>query len=275
MVPHCVEFELMSDVEQLCERYSFRIVRRLPDHGEASRRVLQVQAANGEMLVLKQTLPSRAANEIACLKAWNETKFTARLIDVLTPTCYLLEFVEGPTLAATGGTSELRAVGNALRVLHNVEVPPALGGLFDLQDDATKFLLLAEDVNGWDRLSPEQRRTASDAIDQLRAHMATSQLVHGDLVPSNIILSPAGPTLIDPVGRQGSGVWDLAQLAVTFFGRFGEDCLPELLEGYGGAPPMLREMFVWMTLRYLQKNRAEGRREFAARLDRLSRTEFP
>ena len=265
----------MSDVEQLCERYGFRIVRRLPDHGEASRRVLQVQAANGEMRVLKQTLASRAANEIACLKAWNATKFTARLIDVLTPTCYLLEFVEGPTLAATGGTSELRAVGNALRVLHNVEVPPALGGLFDLQEDKTKFLLLAEDVTGWDRLSPEQRRTAADAVEQLRAHMAATEIVHGDLVPSNIILSPTGPRLIDPVGRQGSGVWDVAQLAVTFFGRFGEDCLPELLEGYGGALPMLRDMFVWMTLRYLQKNRAEGRPEFAERLDRLSRTEFP
>src|SRR6266705_5824227 len=137
----------VDDLGELCERYGLRIVRTLPNRGDASRRVLQVQAATGEMLVLKQTLPARAGNEIACLNAWNETKFTARLIDVLTPTCYLLEFVEGPTLADTGGTRELAAVGNALRVLHNVEVPPALGGLFDLQEDKTKFLLAAEDVN--------------------------------------------------------------------------------------------------------------------------------
>jgi streptomycin 6-kinase len=264
----------VDDVEQLCERYGFRIVRELDSRGDASRRVLQVRTASGEMLVLKQTLPARAENEIACLEAWNETKFTARLIDVLTPTCYLLEFVDGPSLAEIGGTRDLAAVGSALQILHNMEVPPAMSGLFDVQEDSTQFLLFAEDTSSWDRLSAEQRRTAADAVDQLRAGMGANQLVHGDLVPSNIILSPAGPRLIDPVGRLGGGVWDLAQLAVTFFGRFGEDCLPDLLEGYGGAPPMMSEMFAWMTLRYLQKNRAEGRAEFAERLDRLSRTAF-
>src|SRR5439155_15813255 len=133
---------------------------------------------------------------------------------------YLLEFVEGPSLAEIGGTRELAAVGRALRVLQNVEVPAGMSGLFDLSEDKTQFLLLAEDVNGWDRLSPEQRRVAADTVEQLRAGMAADQLVHGDLVPSNIILSPAGPRLIDPVGRRGSGLWDVAQLAVTFFGRF-------------------------------------------------------
>ncbi len=255
----------MDDVEELCEHYGLRIVRPLPNRGDASRRVLQVQATNGEMLVLKQTLPDRSGAEIACLKAWNDTELTARLVDVLAPGCYLLEFVEGPTLAEVGGTREIAAVGKALRVLHSVEAPPAVGRLHDL---------LAEDVNDWDRLLPEQRRIAADAVNRLRDDMDT-HLLHGDLVPTNIILSATGPRLIDLVGRQGSAAWDLAQLAVTFFGRFGEVCLPDLLEGYGTAPPVLSDMFVWMTLRYLQKNRTEHRPEFAERLDRLSRAEFP
>jgi len=154
----------------------------------------------------------------------------------------------------------MAAVGKALRVLHSAKAPATVGLLDDL---------LTEDVNSWDCLLPEQRRSAAEAVGRLRAS-GDIHLLHADLVPTNIILSVAGPRLIDPVGRQGGAEWDLAQLAVTFLGRFGEMCLADLLEGYGEPPTLLPEMFRWMTLRYLQKNRAEDRPEFAERLERLS-----
>jgi hypothetical protein len=250
----------VDDVEGLCERHHLRIVRALPNRSDASRRVLQVQTASGEMLVLKQALAARSGAEIACLRAWNQTKVTAQLVDVLAPGCYLLEFVDGPTLADVGGSREMAAVGKALRVLHSVKAPAAVGPLDDL---------LTEDVNGWDCLPPDHRQRAAEAVGRLRANR-DAHLLHADLVPANIILSVYGPRLIDPVGRQGGAEWDLAQLAVTFFGRFGEMCLADLLEGYGESPTQLPEMFEWMTLRYLQKNRAEHRPEFAERLERLS-----
>ena len=189
----------VDDVEELCERHDLRIVRALPNRSDASRRVLQVQAASGEMLVLKQALAARSGAEIACLRAWNHTKLTAGLVDVLAPGCYLIEFVEGPTLAEVGGTHEMAAVGKALRVLHSVEAPATVGLLDDL---------LTEDVNGWDCLLPEQRRSAAEAVGRLRANRDV-HLLHADLVPTNIILSVAGPRLIDPAGRQEarSGIW--------------------------------------------------------------------
>jgi streptomycin 6-kinase len=250
----------MDDIEELCERNDLRIVRPLPNRGGASLRVLQVETPSGEMLVLKQTLPTRSRAEIACLRAWNETKVTARLLDVLTPDCYLIEFIEGPTLADVGNRQNLAAVGKALRLLHAVEPPATLANVDDL---------LTEDVQGWDRLLPEQRQRAVEAVSRLR-QSNHAQLLHADLVPANVILSLGGPKVIDPVGRLGGAEWDVAQLVVTFFGRFGEICLAELLEGYGEPPALLPQMLAWMTLRYLQKNRAEGRPDFAKRLERWS-----
>jgi hypothetical protein len=85
-----------------------------------------------------------------------------------------------------------------------------------------------------------------------------------------VVLTEAGPRLIDPVGRRGLAAWDLAQLAVAAEGRGQRRLLGGLTEGYGGAPPRLAEMAAWMLLFYLDKNLARPDSPFAPDLRRLA-----
>jgi hypothetical protein len=79
-------------------------------------------------------------------------------------------------------------------------------------------------------------------------------LLHGDLVPANVVVTSAGPRLIDPIGRRGLPAFDIGQLAAAAEGRGIRCLLPALLEGYGERPVLIDEITAWEVLMYLDKN---------------------
>jgi Ser/Thr protein kinase RdoA (MazF antagonist) len=157
--------------------------------------------------------------------------------------------VTGVTLANAVGakTVDGPAIGRALRSLHRIPPAPTF------PDIGAHFAPGV--VSDWPSLPAELRPLGERFAATLRAAPATdSVFLHGDLVPTNIVLRPAGPRFIDPLGRRGLAAWDLAQLAVAAEGRGRPDLLVALLRGYGSAPPLLPEMLAWMVLFYLDKN---------------------
>ncbi|HEV8637628.1 MAG TPA: phosphotransferase [Chloroflexota bacterium] len=127
-------------------------------------------------------------------------------------------------------------------------------------------------VPSWSSSTSRGSRALAESLaDVLRArHPAADVLLHGDLVPTNVLVTGAGPSLIDPVGRRGLAAWDLAQLAVAAEGRGQRRLLGALVQGYGSSPPLVGEIAAWMLLFYLAKNLAQPGSPFAPRLRRLA-----
>jgi hypothetical protein len=91
-------------------------------------------------------------------------------------------------------------------------------------------------------------------------------LLHGDVVPANIIVVVGEPRVIDPLACRGLPAWDIAQFAVAAAGRGWRDVIGPVLDGYGEKPVRLADMFLWMHLFFLRNNLAAGRQEFALNL---------
>ena len=137
-----------------------------------------------------------------------------------------------------------------MRRLHSVSPPE---GLPKLWERFSPEVVLAE----WNGALPSRmlERAAALAI-QLRTHRADpAVLVHGDLVPSNVLIRPDGSVvIIDPIGFVGMRARDLAQMAVATAGRDRRLNLDDLLKGYGERPPFIDEVFAWLVFMFLEKN---------------------
>ena len=248
----------------LCRRYGLDLIA-VYEGTDRSALVARVRDHTGHDLVLKRTSPARGRGELAALRAWSETGLASRLVAVLEPNLYLAEWLHGPSLAevTTCGPIDAQAIGRMLHGLHAVPPPPGLRPVRD------RFAVAARE--GWPRLAPTLRAIGV----AITAHLTRDEgpreiLLHGDLVPLNVLLTPNGPKIIDPVGYRGVQAWDLAQLAVAAEGRGGGRMLPDLLAGYGSTPPLMAEAFAWMILFFLQKNLIENRPAFAANLQPLA-----
>jgi Ser/Thr protein kinase RdoA (MazF antagonist) len=214
---------------------------------------------------LKQTIPQRAASEVAALRAWTVTGSAARLVEELADGAYLAEWLEGPSLAELPPTApaDVASIGRALRSLHSVAPLRTLAGIDD------RFATSARDR--WPDLPPEMIEFADDVASRLRTHDPhDSVMLHGDLVPSNVMMTTRGPTFIDPFPCQGPAASDIAQLAVACAGRGRRGVIAPLVEGYASAPSLLSEMYSWMLLWFLQRNLADKRSEFSDNLHPLA-----
>jgi Ser/Thr protein kinase RdoA (MazF antagonist) len=106
-----------------------------------------------------------------------------------------------------------------------------------------------------DHLSAPLRGLRARLADELLGrHPTRDVLLHGDLVPANVVVTSAGPRLIDPIGRRGLPAFDFGQLAAAAEGRGVRRLLPALLEGYGERPALIDEIAAWEVLVYLDKN---------------------
>ncbi len=257
--------ESLSDVlSALCRRYKLDLIA-VYEGTDPAACVAHVRDRVGQDLVLKRTSPERGRGELAALRAWSGTGLASRLVAALEPNLYLAEWLHGPSLAEvmTSEPIDAQAIGHMLHGLHAVAPPSSLGPARD------HFVAAARD--GWPRLAPALRDLGVAVTAPLTHHKTPRDiLLHGDLVPLNVLLTPDGPKIIDPVGYRGVGAWDLAQLAVAIEGRGGGRLLPDLLEGYGHTPPLMAEAFAWMTLHFLHKNMVECRPAFAANLQPLA-----
>ncbi len=257
-------------VVSLCHRYKLDLIAVYAESetnaGARSFLVAQVRDRTGRQLVLKRTTPERGLSEIAALRRWSESGLASRLVAVLEePDLYLTEWLQGPSIAQLPDQEPLdaTAVGRMLRGLHSVAPPPELPPVRDL------FVLPIQE--GWSLLSPAMRSLGQNITTRLFAYQPPRVvLLHGDLVPLNVLLTPDGPKVIDPFGQQGLPAWDLAQLAVAVAGRSNRRILPALLDGYDAVPPLLADAVAWMILFFLQKNLAEHRPAFVAHLRPLA-----
>ncbi len=248
----------------LCRRYGLDLIA-VHEGTDRSALVAHVRDRTGHDLVLKRTSSERGRGELAALRAWSDTGLTSRLVAVLEPNLYLAEWLRGPSLAEVAACEpvDARAIGRMLHGLHAVSPPSSLRPVRD------RFTVAAHE--GWPHLLPALRDLGVAVTAQLTSYEAPHEiLLHGDLVPLNVLLTPDGPKIIDPVGYRGFHAWDLAQLAVATEGRGGCRMLPDLLAGYGSTPPLMAETFAWMILFFLQKNLIEDRPAFATNLQPLA-----
>lgn len=249
----------------LCQRYALALVAVYAQGSDRSALVAHVHDQEGRHFVLKRTTPERGPSEIAALRAWSNTGCATRLVAVLEEDLYLADWLIGPSLAETAvwEDRDVVAAGRMIAGLHAVPLPAGLPGV------CNRFTLSSE--HDWPLLPAGMRALAVRVNARLRAGATTHMaLLHGDLVPVNVILSPSGPKVIDPFGYAGLPSWDLAQLAVATVGRSRRRLLPTLLIGYGSVPPLLADAFSWMILFFLHKNLADHRMEFHANLQPLA-----
>jgi len=249
----------------LCQRYGLALVAVSAQGSDRSALVAHVHDQEGRHFVLKRTTPERGPSEIAALRAWSNTGCAARLVAVLEDDLYLADWLIGPSLAETSvwEDRDVVAAGRMIAGLHAALLPA------DLPDICNRFTLSSD--RDWSLLPAGMRALGVRVNARLCAGAAThSALLHGDLVPGNVILSPSGPQAIDPFGYAGLPSWDLAQLAVATEGRSRRRLLPALLTGYGSIPPLLADAFSWMILFFLHKNVADHRTEFRANLQPLA-----
>ncbi|MGH2589084.1 MAG: phosphotransferase family protein, partial [Dehalococcoidia bacterium] len=178
---------------------------------------------------------------------------------------YVAEWLPGPSLASVPANEPVDAIaiGRTLHKFHRIRPPD---GLRD-----TRQWLHPDRVALWRHLPLAMQALGERLAVTLHAyHPPVPVLVHGDLAPTNVLLTDDGPRFIDPVGFRGLSAWDVAQLAVSSEGRGRRGMLPALMGGYGEEVPHIEEMVGWMVLHYLDKNLAVSDSPFTQHLQPLA-----
>jgi Ser/Thr protein kinase RdoA (MazF antagonist) len=257
--------EHRAQCAELCSRRGLELLGFRESLSGASRWIAHVRDKTGASFLLKQTIPQRGASEAAALRAWNVTGSAARLMEELGDGAYLAEWLDGVSLAELPLTelADFASVGRMLRSLHAIAPPQTLD---DIRNRFTESVMAR-----WHDLTPEMMVFADEAATRLRRHEPRDPvMLHGDLVPSNVMMTGGGPRIIDPYPCEGLAAWDIAQLAAAAAGRGRRGVIAPLLEGYGSAPSLLPEMYAWMLLSFLQSNLAAQRVEFSDNLRPLA-----
>ncbi|MEX0750417.1 MAG: aminoglycoside phosphotransferase family protein [Dehalococcoidia bacterium] len=241
----------------ICRQHGLELQSFQEGASGASRYIACVRDHTGALFLLKQSMPDRQPAEVAALRAWDATGCAVRIVDELEGGAYLAEWLGGRSLAelAPSEPADFVAIGKMLGTLHDVT---PLASLRDIRDRLS--------TSGWRQLPPELIALGEESAARALADPAPLVMLHGDLVPSNVMLTEAGPKVIDPFPGVGPPAWDIAQLAAASAGRGRRRVIRPLLHGYGSSPPLLSDMYAWMLLFFLERNLIAGRAEFSDNL---------
>jgi hypothetical protein len=254
-------------LQDLCSRYHLDLleVKRWSPHGSFF--VAHVRNQNDEHFVLKRTPPTFRPREVTVMRAWQHTRQAARFVAEVESGAYMAEWLVGKPFVdvVLDRTIDDVVLGAMVLGLHQAAVADMspLPGVRDRFAPGT--------ITEGGLLAPMMIAFGESIAARLSAYEPPRDVVlHGDLVPSNVILTSDGPKVFDPVGYRGLPAWDLAQLAVSAHGRGRDHVLWGLLTGYGHEPPLIAEMFAWHVLFYLQKSLAAQNKAFARNLQPLA-----
>ena len=132
-------------------------------------------------------------------------------------------------------------LGATLRRLHALDVPAGLGDSWDPLARVRGRIDRYERMTGYSQAHATTLRRLSDRIERelegLRRSRAVG-LVHGDPSPGNVVVTAAGPVLIDfDLAGAAPVTWDLT-VAVVQVRRFGQpaDGITRLIRAYGRDP---------------------------------------
>jgi len=262
-------------VDAVLARFDWTLIDELPASGGSSF-LGRVRDANGRELLLKRASGMRGYGEYRLLRAWNGDRHVPgdlRYVDYRT---HAREWIVGEPLAvmSTIPDATARDIGEGLRALHARRPPRGISPLRDLH------LAPGARFAAWSGRLPEnmQRRAAELAFALSDASVPDDALLHGDVVPINVIGAARGPVFIDPIGFVGPAAWDLAQFSVLAPARDPRQTLSQAVRGYGIEPPRLAEMFEWMTYMLLDvhlardESRTTAEAELTDRLFRLAQS---
>ncbi len=238
-------------LRELCETYALDLLANLDSRPGVV--LARVKDQDGRACLLKRG----ASSQLLALRTWDKTGSVVRIIRELDEGLYLMELLNGPTLAELlfRKPANAEALGKLLRDLHAVPAPAGAP-------------MLRWGAREWLRLTKVELEFAAGLAERLQSHDDEALvLLHGDLVPSNMIQTPECLVVIDPVGLRGPRAWDLATLHVATIGRGAPAVLPGLLVGYGAVPRLIDEFVGWRLLQFVDKNRNDGRSEFLRHLE--------
>ena len=173
----------------------------------------------GERVVLKLPYrPEDSRRERVALRAWAGHGAVSLLAEDEATGAVLLAYVTGRTLDELDEHAALAAAAPMLRALH--ERPAGETALPTTLERHEAWLELLDDLLGHRRdlpLSPSQRERADRLARELADGGATRTacVLHGDLNPRNVLVSPDGIAVaIDPFGQTGDPSTDIANLAL-------------------------------------------------------------
>jgi Ser/Thr protein kinase RdoA (MazF antagonist) len=187
---------------------------------------------------------------------------------------------------ASGGHVDPAWLGSTLRRVHALDVPNELAGSWDPVGRVRERVELYERCTGsTDAHATTLRRLSDELGRELRSisRSVAVGLVHGDPSPGNVVVTEAGPVLIDfDLAGAGPRAWDLTAgfVRVRRFGR-PEDEVARLIRGYGADPresphfPVLLRLRELLDASYAMEQsvfRATARVELERRMPRLARS---
>lgn len=247
-----MERKVDAELADVLQREALTLVALADGPSGASRFVAHVRDATGQDLLLKRGTGLRGNAEAAVLQALASTGYVPGGVRVIDEATFVCEWLDGDALdpEAPDIAVRLHSCGEALRTLHGVPLPGA------------KLMPISS------RVSPEwvERDLGPDlaarmfslakvAAEELAdCNPADKVLLHGDVVPQNIIVSDGGVRFIDPIGFIGPAGWDVAQLAIAVYGRDRRANLADVVAGYGSPPPKLEPAFAYLAMVFYAKH---------------------
>jgi streptomycin 6-kinase len=227
----------------VCARHQLELVEVLPSHyGDVAR--VRDRGRRDLILKARQGAQHDCLEEAEALRLWRGRGCVPHLVAVYDDGYHLREHVAGTVLTDLPGCGHDRAAeaGSLLRELHGPIGEPDGAPATWLTVEARR---LAE--SGF--LGADEKRRAAGAAVAIAE--APTVVVHGDFYHRNVLMTPRGLVIIDPLARRDAAAADMACFALTSPAADPAAVIAGMVAGYGEAPAALSAYVTFWSLRNL------------------------